>query len=143
VLFSLHVKDRVQHVAGMLYAGSAVGAAFAGDLLTLFLFWELLGLSSTFLVWASRDDKSISAGMRYLLFQVLSGVLLMAGALWHWSSTGSLAFEEIGLASGASCSSSWPSASSAASPCCTTGSRMPIPPRRPPAPCSSAPSQPR
>ena len=102
VLFSLHVKDRVQHVAGMLYAGSAVGAAFAGDLLTLFLFWELLGLSSTFLVWASRDDKSISAGMRYLLFQVLSGVLLMAGALWHWSSTGSLAFEEIGLASGAS-----------------------------------------
>jgi len=102
VLFSLHVKDKVQHVAGMLYAGSAVGAAFAGDLLTLFLFWELLGLSSTFLVWASRDDKSISAGMRYLLFQVLSGVLLMAGALWHWSSTGSLAFEEIGLASGAS-----------------------------------------
>lgn len=102
VLFSLHVKDKVQHVAGMLYAGSAVGAAFAGDLLTLFLFWELLGLSSTFLVWASRDDKSVSAGMRYLLFQVLSGVLLMAGALWHWSSTGSLVFDEIGLASGAS-----------------------------------------
>src|SRR5690606_11372036 len=102
VLFSLHVKDKVQHVAGMLYAGSAVGAAFAGDLLTLFLFWELLGLSSTFLVWAARDDKSVSVGMRYLLFQVLSGLLLMAGALWHWTSTGSLAFDEIGLASGAS-----------------------------------------
>lgn len=102
VLFALHVKDTMQHVAGMIYAGSALGAVFAGDLLTLFVFWELLGLSSTFLIWAARDERSVSAGMRYLIFQVLSGVLLLAGALWHWYGTGSLVFEEIGLGSAAS-----------------------------------------
>src|SRR5690606_36086820 len=101
VLFALHLKDPLQHAAGMIYAGSAVGAVFAGDLLTLFVFWELLGLSSTFLVWASRDERSLRARMRYLVSQVLSGVLLLGGALGRWRAGGSLAFGEIGLCSGA------------------------------------------
>jgi multicomponent Na+:H+ antiporter subunit D len=97
VLYSLHLRDSLQHITGMLYAGSAVGAVFAGDLLTLFIFWEILGLSSAFLIWASCSQTSVAVGIRYLLFQVLSGVLLMAGALWFWLDTGSLIFEEIGL----------------------------------------------
>ncbi len=102
VLFALRVRDTLQHVAALLYAGSAVGVVFAGDLLSLFVFWEAMGLTSAFLIWASRDQQSMGAGIRYLLFQVLSGVLLMAGALWHWSATGNLSFTEIGLSSGAS-----------------------------------------
>lgn len=102
VLFALHLKDTLQHVAGMLYAGAAVGAVFAGDLFTLFIFWEILGLSSAFLVWASRNERANAAGLRYLIFQVLSGVLLLAGVVWHWYSTGNLLFTEIGLGSAAS-----------------------------------------
>lgn len=101
VLFSLHVRDRLQHVAGILYAGSAVGAVFAGDLITLFVFWEILGLSSAFLVWAARDERSVAAGIRYLLYQVLSGVLLMAGLIWHIHVTGDTGFTQMGLTSGA------------------------------------------
>ena len=96
VLFSLHLKDTLQHVAGIVYAGSAVGAVFAGDLVTLFVFWEILGLSSAFLVWASRDEHSAAAGIRYLVYQVGSGVLLMAGLIWHGATTGSIAFVELG-----------------------------------------------
>jgi multicomponent Na+:H+ antiporter subunit D len=99
VLFALHVRDTVQQVSGIVYAGSAVGAVFAGDLVTLFVFWEILGLSSAFLVWASRDERSVKAGIRYLLYQVLSGVLLMAGLIWHGAATGSVVFAELGLAS--------------------------------------------
>lgn len=97
VLFSLHLRDTLQHVAGIIYAGSAVGAVFAGDLVTLFVFWEILGLSSAFLVWASRDEHSVAAGIRYLIYQVGSGVLLMAGLIWYGATTGSLAFVEMGL----------------------------------------------
>lgn len=81
----------------MFYAGSALGAIFAGDLLTLFVFWELLALTSVFLIWARRTERSYRAGLRYLIIQVLSGVLLLAGLLAHASKTGSLAFEFIGL----------------------------------------------
>ncbi|MBU1565239.1 MAG: Na(+)/H(+) antiporter subunit D [Proteobacteria bacterium] len=97
VIYSLHVKDTMQQVAAMIYAGSALGAVFAGDLLTLFVFWEILALSSVFLVWARRTERAYQAGIRYLIIQVLSGVILLAGLLFHASKTGSLAFEYIGL----------------------------------------------
>jgi len=97
VIFSLHVRDTMQQVSAILYAGSALGAVFAGDFITLFIFWELLAISSVFLVWANRTDRAIRTGMRYLIIQVMSGVLLLAGALVHYYQTGSLAFEFIGL----------------------------------------------
>jgi multicomponent Na+:H+ antiporter subunit D len=97
VIFSLHVQDTLQHVAAMAYAGSALGAVFAGDLLTLFVFWELLAVSSVFLVWARRSERALAAGMRYLIVQVLSGVLLLAGTLLHLQQGGSLLFGRIGL----------------------------------------------
>ena len=99
VLFALHVRDTLQQVASIVYAGSAVGAVFAGDLVTLFVFWEILALSSAFLVWASRDENSVAAGIRYLIYQVASGVLLMAGLIWYAATTGSVAFGEIGVGS--------------------------------------------
>lgn len=96
ILFSLHVRDTVQHVSGLLYAGSAIGAIFAGDLLTLFVFWELLAVTSAFLVWAQRTERAYSAGLRYLIIQVLSGVILLAGVIIHVQKTGSIAFSIIG-----------------------------------------------
>ena len=97
VIYTLHLKDTLQHVSGLIYAGSALGAVFAGDLITLFIFWELLAVSSVFLIWARRDATSARAGMRYLVYQVLSGVILLSGALIHYRYTGSLAFDFIGL----------------------------------------------
>lgn len=101
-LYAIHVKDTKQEIAGLVYAGSALGAVFSGDLITLFIFWELLALSSVFFIWARGTERAIDAGMRYLVFQVLSGVFLLAGALLHYQTTGSLAFDHIGLESFAS-----------------------------------------
>jgi len=81
VIYALHVKDKLQHIAALAYAGSAIGAVFSGDWITLFLFWEGLALSSVFLILARRTDRSFKSAMRYLVFQVLSGVLLFGGAL--------------------------------------------------------------
>jgi multicomponent Na+:H+ antiporter subunit D len=97
IIFSLHVKDTVQQVSGILYAGSALGAVFAGDLITLFVFWELLAVTSVFLVLAPRTAASYGSAMRYLLIQVLSGVILLSGALVRAYETGSVAFDFIGL----------------------------------------------
>ncbi|MCB1436732.1 MAG: Na(+)/H(+) antiporter subunit D [Rhodobiaceae bacterium] len=97
ILFSLHVKDRMQNVSGLVYAGSALGAVFAGDLLSLFVFWEILAVSSAFLVLAARSATSYGATMRYLLFQILSGVVLLAGVLVYAHQTGSIAFGKMAL----------------------------------------------
>ncbi|HRF72326.1 MAG TPA: Na(+)/H(+) antiporter subunit D [Accumulibacter sp.] len=97
VIYALHLKDTVQHVAGLVYAGSSIGAVFAGDLMTLFIYWELTAVSSVLLIWAQRSDSSFRTGLRYVLVQLLSGMFLLAGALLHWRTTGSLAFGQIGL----------------------------------------------
>ncbi len=97
IVYALHVKDTVQHVAGLAYAASAVGAVFAGDLLTLFIFWELLALTSVFLIWARKTDRAYSSGFRYLIIQILSGVLLLAGLLIFAQVNNSLLFTHIGL----------------------------------------------
>lgn len=96
-IFALHVKDLRQQLAGLVYAGSAMGAVFAGDLATLFIFWELLAISSVFFIWARGTERAVNAGLRYLIYQVTSGVLLLAGALIHFNTTGSIEFNHIGL----------------------------------------------
>ena len=99
VLYAAHVKEAVQHVAGVAYAGAGIAAAFAGDLITLFLYWELTAIASVFLIWARRTERSYRSGMRYLLVQVASGVLLLAGTIVHYRTTGSIAFDHLGLGS--------------------------------------------
>jgi multicomponent Na+:H+ antiporter subunit D len=97
IVFSLHLRDRLQHVSGLVYAGSALGAVFAGDLISVFVYWELAAISSVFLVWSRRTPRAVAAGWRYLVFQFLSGLLLLAGILMRFHDTGSLAFGYIGL----------------------------------------------
>jgi len=96
-IYSLHLRDRVEQTAAPLYVGSATAAVFAGDLMTLFVFWELTAISSVFLIWAGRTERSYRAGMRYLIVQVGSGLLLLSGSVLHLRETGSLEFGYLGL----------------------------------------------
>ncbi|MEO1492424.1 MAG: Na(+)/H(+) antiporter subunit D [Pseudomonadota bacterium] len=97
MLYQLHKSGWMEQVAGLIYAGSAIGAVFAGDLITLFLFWEGTAIASVFLIWAMRTPEAIAAGQRYLVMQISSGVLLLAGAMIHYGQTGSVAFESFDL----------------------------------------------
>ena len=95
LIYQWHQNDWVQELAGLIYAGSAIGAVFAGDLVTLFLCWEGTAIASVFLIWAARTPEAMAAGQRYLIMQVGSGVLLLAGTMIHYGQTGSMAFESI------------------------------------------------
>jgi multicomponent Na+:H+ antiporter subunit D len=97
VIFAWHVRHGVEQSAAMVYAGAAVAAVFAGDLLTLFVFWELTAVASVVVVWAQGSKRAYAAGMRYLVIQLGSGMLLAAGAALRYAETGSLAFDFVGL----------------------------------------------
>ncbi len=96
-LYAWQVKDRFQNAAGLVYAGGAIGAVFAGDLFTLFVFWEMMTLSATILIMARRTEKSMAAGFRYFMVHVVSGLCLLGGILLQVQSTGTVAFDFIGL----------------------------------------------
>ena len=61
-LFSLHLRDGVEHTSAMIYAGSALGAVYAGDLITLFLFWEMLAVTSAVPDPDAADGSGESGG---------------------------------------------------------------------------------
>jgi len=92
VIYGWIHASRLESSMGLIYAGSAVGGALAGDLLTLFSFWELAAISSVFIVWAGGAHAAFKAGMRYLVVQVLSGLTLLAGIVLHLSRGGSSEF---------------------------------------------------
>jgi multicomponent Na+:H+ antiporter subunit D len=96
LIFAWHNHDIVEQASALVYVGAAIGAIFAGDLITLFIYWELTALASVFIIWAGRTDKAYSAAMRYLVIQLMSGVLLAAGAVVRAAETGSIAFDKIG-----------------------------------------------
>jgi multicomponent Na+:H+ antiporter subunit D len=97
MLYSLHLKDNIQHVAAFVYSGAALGVLFAGDLFTLYIFWEILAVSSVMLVWSRKTKESIRAGFRYLLVHVVGGLVLLAGIILYVVQTGSPEFSYIGL----------------------------------------------
>jgi len=97
LIYSLYFKDNVQHITALIYVGSAISAVCAGDLVVLMIFTEIMAVSSVFLIWARRTERAYAAGMRYLLIQVGSGLLLLAGIVVHVQQTGSIAFNHLGL----------------------------------------------
>jgi len=97
VIYAFHIRDTMQQMAGLIYAGAAIGGAFAGDLISLFVYWEGTAIASVFLIWATRTEAAYKAGMRYLIIQVGSGVLLLGGAIVLLNDTGSLEFGKMEL----------------------------------------------
>ena len=98
-VFAFHVQDRLQQAGMLLYAGSALGAVFAGDLISLLIFWEGATLGSVLLILARREPRAVRAAMRYLVFQLVSGLLLLGGAVILIGETGTSVFGHIGIGS--------------------------------------------
>ncbi|MFW6205892.1 MAG: proton-conducting transporter membrane subunit [Gemmatimonadota bacterium] len=80
--------------------GAAMGVAFAGNLLTFFLFYELLTLATYPLVVHKESDEAFAAGRRYLLFALGGGLALLAGIVWAWQLAGTLEFTPGGFLGG-------------------------------------------
>ncbi|MBC6441588.1 MAG: Na(+)/H(+) antiporter subunit D [Rhodobacteraceae bacterium] len=99
MLYAWHIRDTIQQSAALLYSGSAIGAVFCGDLISLFFFWEGTAIASVFLIWARGTTGAYFTGMRYLVVQVASGVILIAGAGLFYTETGSITFDRMQLGS--------------------------------------------
>ena len=91
-LYAHRQASATELTAAFVYAGSAIGVTFAGDLLTLFVFWEIMAFASMLVIWSAGTPGARHAGYRYLLIHLLGGVILMVGIVAHVIESGSLAF---------------------------------------------------
>lgn len=91
-IFALNQKSDIELMSAYAYAGGAVGVAMAGDLLTVFVFWEFMAVASTLVIWSARTKESYSASMRYIIVHLFGGVILMIGILGQVYASGSVEF---------------------------------------------------
>lgn len=91
-VYALRIATLLELTSAFVYAGSAIGVTFAGDLITLFVFWEIMAIASTLVLWASDQPGAYRASMRYLLVHLFGGVILMFGVVSYIAHTGSVAF---------------------------------------------------
>lgn len=94
-IYGANHKDAGHHIAAYVYAGGAMGLAFAGDYLTLFLFAEFMALGSMCLILYNKTAESTRAAYRYILVHIFSGICILAGAMLVYSQTGSFAFDSV------------------------------------------------
>ena len=95
-LFAIRQERRTESPVAYLYAGGAIGVAFAADFLTLFVFWEAMAVLAAVIVWMG-GPKARGAGQRYIVIHLLGGVLLMAGIAGHVAATGTVAIGPLTL----------------------------------------------
>ncbi|MDZ3837134.1 MAG: Na(+)/H(+) antiporter subunit D [Rhodospirillales bacterium] len=93
VLYALNQRSTTELAAACVYAGSAIGVALAGDLITLLIFWELMALASTAIIWSARSPASFRAAGRYLMIHLLGGTILTIGIVGHLLVTGTVDFD--------------------------------------------------
>jgi len=95
MLFCCRQARSLELMAALVYAGSALGAVLAGDLITLFVFWELMAIGSTLVIWSNQGERAWRASLRYLQIHLFGGVVLMAGIAGHIHATGSIDLMEM------------------------------------------------
>jgi multicomponent Na+:H+ antiporter subunit D len=89
-LYAFRQAKAWELAAALAYAAGAIGVCFAGDLITLFLFWELMAIFSTVIVWCGGTERARAAGIRYAIMHLLGGVILKVGIEGFVIHTGSI-----------------------------------------------------
>ena len=96
-LFAFRQAKWWELAAAQAYAAGAIGVSFAGDLITMFLFWELMAIFSTVVVWCGGTPAARRAGIRYAIMHLLGGVILKIGIEGIMVHTGSIEIQALTL----------------------------------------------
>lgn len=94
VIYSINICSRNNLRLIFLFIGSALTVVFSGDLFTLYVFWELMTISSSFIILMA-SDLTKKTGYYYFLMQVAGGLNLLWGIFLQYSATGNLSLNTI------------------------------------------------
>jgi len=96
-IFSFYRENSNEKGYVLLYIASALGVVLSGDFLTLYVFWEAMAITSTFVIWSTRNQLSLDSGNRYIILHLIGGLILLIGLIGLYSQTYDLTIREISL----------------------------------------------
>ena len=96
-LYGIGISKKGEYTSALIYIGSAISVVFARDLMSLYVFWELMALSSVFLILLKFNERSRKSGTRYIIVHIVGGLILLAGIIMQIHTSGSVAFDAINI----------------------------------------------
>ena len=72
---------------------SVIGAIVSGDLLMMFIFFEIMTITSYMLVIHGQNDQSYKAGFNYIIMGLIGGFLILTAIILLYFNIGDLRFE--------------------------------------------------
>ena len=96
-IFSFYRENSNEKGYVLLYIASALGVVLSGDFLTLYVFWEAMAITSTFVIWSTRNQLSLNSGNRYIILHLIGGLILLIGLIGLYGQTYDLTIREISL----------------------------------------------
>ena len=97
IIYGAHIKDWKEQLAILSYSGAAIAALHAGDLFTLFLWWEATAFTSVILIFCGKTYRAYKSAIRYIVIQVGSGILLLSGAILLFQNSNEAIFQELDI----------------------------------------------
>ena len=97
IIYGSHIKEWKEQLAIMSYAGASIAALHAGDLFTLFLWWEATAFTSVILIFCGNTLRAYRSAFRYIIIQVGSGILLLSGAILLFQSNDEAIFQQLDI----------------------------------------------
>ena len=97
IIYGSHIKDWKEQLAILSYSGAAIAALHAGDLFTLFLWWEATAFTSVILIFCGKTFRAYKSAIRYIVIQVGSGILLLSGAILLFQNNNEAIFQELDI----------------------------------------------
>lgn len=89
LLYGLKLSKPSEQAIALMAVASAVGIVFSDNYFVLFLFWEMLTLSTAGLILLKKSPESLIAGFYFLAFHLTGGLVVLFGILQHYSVSGS------------------------------------------------------
>ena len=82
----------------LLFIGAMTGLILAGNFLQLYVFWEIVGICSAFLIafWYDRPE-AVRAGLKAFLVTRVGDAALLIGFVWLYATAGSVDFQKLSL----------------------------------------------
>lgn len=78
----------------LLVMASMIGIVLSGDLVSFYIFWEIMSWS-TFLLISYNRGPAVAAGMKYIIMSVAGSATMLIGMMSLYSNYGTLVFTEL------------------------------------------------
>ncbi|WP_018247419.1 proton-conducting transporter transmembrane domain-containing protein [Orenia marismortui] len=89
-IYALKLADKKYYLLANIYIGSSIAILFVGDLFSFYVLWEMMTISSYFLIFTNKKPITKQTSYYYFMMHMVGAISLLWGILLQYNGTGSI-----------------------------------------------------